>query len=61
MLLLCVFLLQEGIKILNRFGYKKQTDQFLIMAEDFRPENCFVIEVCVGQVFNSKALFVNQM
>jgi len=41
------FWLQEGIKILNRFGYKNQTDQFLVMAENFRPENCFVIQVCV--------------
>jgi len=41
--------LQEGMKILNRFGYKKQTDQFLIMAENFRPENCFVIQVSVCQ------------
>lgn len=46
----CVWL-QEGMKILNRFGYKQQTDQFLIMAENFRPENCFVIQVCVWQMF----------
>jgi len=35
------------MKILNRFGYKNQTDHYLIMAENFRPENCFVIRVCL--------------
>jgi len=41
----CGLLLQEAIRILNRFGYKKLTSDFLIMAENFRPENCFVIQV----------------
>ena len=43
--------LQEGMKILNRFGYKNQTDDCLIMADNFRPENCFVIRVCVTVIF----------
>jgi len=46
------------MRILNRFGYKKLTDQFLIMADNFRPENCFVIRVCVCRIFVVKLKFV---
>ena len=46
----CVWL-QEALRILSRFGYKTVTDQFLIMADNFRPENCFVIQVCVCEIF----------
>ena len=46
----CIWL-QEAMKILNRFGYKKVTDDFLVMAENFRPENCFVILVRICQTF----------
>jgi len=50
---MCDLWFQEGMKILNRFGYKNQSDHYLIMAENFRPENCFVIRVCICIILNT--------
>jgi len=54
--LVCICL-QEAMKILNRFGYKNITEQYLVMSDNFRPENCFVIQVCAYKTCVTKLTF----